>query len=271
MTDSFQTPSAGFNRQKLILRLAGFAIVVAVAFLKPRIDSWLNNNSVAEASTTVNTDASQGDLFDQQLDSSPSGLSLDDLAASSQTTQQKTQTQPSHSRTSQAGSPSTKAGKLDSKLNPDRNRPNTKQPEKTSPPTKAKLGTLKLVKGTRDEFLSTAGLFYGPGSADGHRLKHVLKHAKDNKTKPVHGIFSGDREQILEWIDVAYQLAQKGGRGVRKKNQNDRTVYIVDLGKPIGKMGGQVGARKNFPSCRYLQLVLEDGNHVVTAYPTNRF
>jgi hypothetical protein len=111
---------------------------------------------------------------------------------------------------------------------------------------------------------------YLPGSREGHRLKHVLKHAKDDPSKPVHGVFSGDRDQILAWIDIAYEKGRKGGKGVNRSEENDRVVYVVDMGKKIGYVGGQVGKRKNRPPCRYLQLVLEDGNEVITAYPSDR-
>lgn len=119
----------------------------------------------------------------------------------------------------------------------------------------------------REVFESTAGLLYGRGSVDRHRLKHVLKHAEDNLSKPVHGVFSGDRDQILEWIDKAYIKGKKGGKGVRVNDDGDRMTYSVDMGEKVGFVGGQVGKRKGHPACRYLKLVLEDGNEVVTAYP----
>jgi len=142
--------------------------------------------------------------------------------------------------------------------------------KKKSPPVKEPdpPGKLTLVRGTRDEFRSTAGLMYVRGSVDGHRLKHVLKHAKDNLDKPVHGVYSGDRDQILAWIDEAYMKGQKRGKGVRVESQGDRIVYTVDLGEKIGYVGGQVGERKGNPPCRYLRLVVQEDNEVVTAYPS---
>ncbi len=95
-----------------------------------------------------------------------------------------------------------------------------------------------------------------------------MKHAEDNLSKPVHGVFSGDRDQIFEWIDMAYIKAQKGGKGVKADGDGDRIAYTVDMGKKIGYVGGQVGKRKGKPACRYLKLVVEDGNEVVTAYPS---
>lgn len=134
----------------------------------------------------------------------------------------------------------------------------------------APLGKLTLIKGTRDEFRSTAGLMYLPGSADGHRLKHVLKHAKDNPSKPVHGVFEGDRDQILAWIDRTYLMGKKGGRDVRTEKQRDRVVYTANLKERVGYVGGQKGKRNGNKECRYLRLVLENGTEVITAYPSDR-
>lgn len=141
----------------------------------------------------------------------------------------------------------------------------TTAPKKSEP----RLGALTLVNRQREIFKSTAGLVYMQGSADRHRLKHVLKHAKDDLSKPVHGVYaSEDREVVLEWIDRAYIQGQKGGRGVRVQEEGDRTVYTVDMGKKIGYVGGQVGERKGHPACKYLRLVVQDGNEVITAFPS---
>jgi hypothetical protein len=104
-----------------------------------------------------------------------------------------------------------------------------------------------------------------------HRIDHVLRHGKDDPSRPVHGVFTGDRDLILAVIDEAWQLAQKGKPPkVVVEDEGDRTVYVIDLGRKIGFMGGQAGKRRNFPACRHVQLVVEgdDGNEVVTAYPT---
>lgn len=132
------------------------------------------------------------------------------------------------------------------------------------------LGTLVLIRGTRDEFRSTAGLMYVPGSADGHRLKHVLKHASDNPSKPVHGVFDGDRPQILAWIDRTYLMGKKGGKDVRVEEERGRTVYTAFLKERVGYVGGQKGKRNGNKECRYLRLVVQNGNEVVTAYPSDR-
>ena len=180
-----------------------------------------------------------------------------------QTTEKKTRPLPKMA-TPPPGT-SKKATANNDRTNPNRSSSQSKSAsrEDDEPP-----GKLTLVRGTRDEFRSTAGLMYVRGSADGHRLKHVLKHAKDNLDKPVHGVFAGERDDILAWIDRAYVKGKKGGKGTRAEDQGGRTVYTVDLGEKIGFVGGQVGKRKGHPPCRYLRLVLQNRNEVVTAYPS---
>ena len=98
-----------------------------------------------------------------------------------------------------------------------------------------------------------------------------MQHAKDDTTKPIHGVFEGNRDQILAVIDEAFLKTKKGGRDVRSEKQNNRLVYTVNLGRKIGYMGGSEGKRTNNPACRYVRIVLEDGNVVITAYPSKSF
>jgi hypothetical protein len=116
-------------------------------------------------------------------------------------------------------------------------------------------------------FESPAGLVYESGGPDGHRIDHILRHADDDLTKPVHGVFHGNRQTILALIDEAYLLTRKRGPpGVRQERQRDRTVYTVDLQREIGYLGGQAGRRRKHPSLRHVRLVFEDRD-VITAYP----
>jgi hypothetical protein len=127
-----------------------------------------------------------------------------------------------------------------------------------------KLGVLTDVG--RGRLRSTAGLVYEQLSSE-HRIDHVLRHAEDDPSRPVHGVFDGDRDVILAVIDEAWLAAQKGRPPkVVTEDNGDRTAYTVDLGRKIGFMGGQAGKRRGFPACRHLQLVVE-GDEVVTAYP----
>lgn len=131
------------------------------------------------------------------------------------------------------------------------------------------LGQLTEIR--RRVYESTAGLIYLPGSADGHRLDHVMQHAEDDTSKRIHGVFEGDRDAILATIDEAFEKSRKGGRDIRTEDQNGRTVLTVRMSRKIGHMGGEEGQRQRNPECRYLRMVLENGNEVVSAYPTKSF
>lgn len=143
------------------------------------------------------------------------------------------------------------------------------QKESGSTASAQKLGQLREVGD--DVFESSAGLRYLPGSADGHRLRHVMKHAADEPKKKIHGVFEGDRNTILAIIDEAWNLAKKSSPDVRRQSQNDRTVITVNLKRRVGYVGGSDGAARNHPECRFLRLVLEEQNAVVSAYPTQSF
>lgn len=148
--------------------------------------------------------------------------------------------------------------------------------EKNIPPPAAKdaasTSTLGKLKEIDDNvFESSAGLVYLPGSADGHRLRHVMEHAKDNASKEIHGVYDGERDAILAVIDEAFTKAKQGGTDVRSEKQNGRRIYTVNLKRRIGQMGGQQGERQGNPECRYLRMVIENDVEVVTAYPTKSF
>lgn len=118
-----------------------------------------------------------------------------------------------------------------------------------------------------DRFLSPAGLIYGPGSQEGHRLKHLQRHLADIPDRPgSHGVFDGQLDDALRWIDTAYERGQRGGSGVNVDREEGRTVYTVNLGQRIGYIGGAEGKRRGNPPARRLRLVLE-GNRLITAFP----
>jgi hypothetical protein len=114
---------------------------------------------------------------------------------------------------------------------------------------------------------STAGLLYTPGSQEGHRLKHVLRHAADQPTRPgLHGVFDGDADAALAVIDEAYLLVKTRSPQVQSRQQGVRTVHEVDLGRRIGFVGGQEGRRRGNPPATQVRLVLEE-DRVITAFP----
>jgi len=123
-----------------------------------------------------------------------------------------------------------------------------------------------LQEFSKDQYLSPAGLIYGPGSAEGHRLDHLRRHITDQPTRPgKHGVFDGNMQGALQTIDDAYKRAMKGQRTTTTIDRN-RTIYTVDLGKRIGFVGGQDGDRRRNPMARRVQIVLE-GKRIITAYP----
>jgi len=118
----------------------------------------------------------------------------------------------------------------------------------------------------RDRYVSPAGLLYTPGSAEGHRLKHLQRHVSDAPDRPgPHGVFDGGMQGALRTIDQAYERAERA-QGTTKQEDQGRTIYTVDLGKRIGFVGGREGRRRRNPMARRVRLVLE-GNRVITAYP----
>ncbi len=119
----------------------------------------------------------------------------------------------------------------------------------------------------REVYVSPVGLRYTRGSEEGHRLKHIEKHLKDIPDRPgKHGVFVGDMAQVLRWIDDAFTRGKQGAKGVRKREEDGRTVYEVPYTKPIGYIGGRDGKRDNNPDAKRLRLVV-DGEQVITAFP----
>jgi hypothetical protein len=131
--------------------------------------------------------------------------------------------------------------------------------------TNLRYGVLKDLGG--ENYLSPAGLRYTRGSAEGHRLKHIERHLEDQPSRPSpHGVFYGDMSQVLRWIDDAFERAEKGAKGTKKKKDRGRVVMEASFGKPIGYVGGAVGKRKGNPEAKSLRLVV-DGDRVITAFP----
>lgn len=128
-----------------------------------------------------------------------------------------------------------------------------------------KYGLLREVQ--PDRFLSPAGLMYGPGSQEGHRLRHLERHLQDAPTRAgPHGVFDGEFPEVLAIIDEGYQRAKAAKSGVTTEKQAQRTIHTINLGRRIGYVGGREGNRRDRPQARRLRIVLE-GNRVITAFP----
>jgi hypothetical protein len=153
------------------------------------------------------------------------------------------------------------------RITPQQRRPPAPGPD-LNPKVAAPPAAFQLKEVRPGVFESPAGLVYRSGGREGHRIDHVLEHAKDDPSKPVHGVYRGDRDSILAMIDEAYRLTEsRGPPTVQKEEEGSRTVYTVDMGRSVGFAGGQSGQRKGRPSLRHIRLVLE-GDSVITAFPT---
>lgn len=194
---------------------------------------------------------------------------------------QSSDSNPAPSSGTTQGKSSKKSGKNDSVSRMERDPPSKRtaggsaneaaQKKDGSTGQNPEWGKLKEIR--NNVFESTAGLVYRSGSADGHRLKHVMQHAKDNTSKPVHGVFvgEGDREIVLAMIDEAFDKTKKNSnKDVRKEEEGERVVFTVNMKRPVGFMGGQEGERRGNPECRFIRIVLENDNEVISAFPTNR-
>jgi len=124
-----------------------------------------------------------------------------------------------------------------------------------------------LSEVSRNRYKSPAGLVYGPGSEEGHRLKHIARHLEDQPHRPgSHGVFDGGMKAFLVNIDDAYQRAKKGAKGTTKKEDDGSMVYEVTFEKAIGFIGGEAGRRKKNPATKKIRLVVR-GENVITAFP----
>lgn len=263
------------TRRKMWTKVIVFLALVAVVWLQPKVQKWLNERG---SDGTVSVPAERRDS--RPSSSSPASgdrprVIIKDVDVPSVAEVERPEpTPPVANRKASLPGESSAASATNAKEKRPAPREKTgssknKSAADTRADSKQVPGQLREIR--KNVFESAAGLRYVPGSADDHRLKHVMQHARDDSTKPVHGVFDGERDQILAVIDEAYLKAKKGGRDVRRENQNDRLVYTVNLGRRIGYTGGSEGERKGNPACRCVRIVLEDENIVISAYPTTSF
>ena len=290
------TPSD--TRRKFWVQLLVFAALALLFYLKPRIESWVQAqqrgstsaestavDSTSDADETTEREDSTAEVAEENSsvtgaeaeansDSKSLPKSSDALIVASAEDPKPATTESKPAAPKKKSSGSSPIKKME--RTPEKKRPELSSPEKNNPPPageeKEKSSDLGKLKEIEDNvFESTAGLLYVPGGAEGHRLKHVMQHAKDNPSKPVHGVFDGDRDEILAVIDEAFMKAKKGGSDVRSEKQNGRRVYTVNLRRKIGQVGGSEGERQGHPDCRFVRIVLENENEVISAYPSKSF
>lgn len=140
---------------------------------------------------------------------------------------------------------------------------------KSKPATDTDASELEAIvaSDTRRAYTSPAGLRYTGGSLQGHRIRHVMAHAKDKPDRQgQHGVFdSDDVTEIVALVDEAYLQAQ-AGRDTRVQREEERTVYDVNLRRRVGYIGGTSGKRRKNPPAKHLRLVVE-GDRLITAFP----
>ncbi|XUL85320.1 DUF6531 domain-containing protein [Streptomyces galilaeus] len=103
-------------------------------------------------------------------------------------------------------------------------------------------------------YRSPEGLDYGPGSAEGHRITHVMQHTRDNPVKPAHGVFDTGNQGVLETVDEAWN---RRAAAVSVNQQGARTTYIIPMARQVGYNPGE----------EYISITVEHGNEVITAFP----
>ena len=114
---------------------------------------------------------------------------------------------------------------------------------------------------------SPAGLIYGMGGGGEHRTDHVLRHAKDDTSRPLHGVFNAKGDEVFKLIDEAYGLVKSKSKQVKSENSRGNMAHVIDMKRKIGFKGGQNGKRANNPALYKIKLILADSNRVITAYP----
>jgi len=171
------------SRRKLYAQLAIVLVVIAFALLKPRIEPWLDQNFPAPADDgrpaleLGNTGAAGGRVppvvptLEHREEHEPTAVVVPDVAA----------------RNSQSLDVDAVEGASPEVSVPDRRTGASGSRESGDEPPP---GQLKLIG--RNVFRSTAGLVYRPGSREGHRLKHILKHATVNMQERI-GYTGGQR------------------------------------------------------------------------------
>lgn len=134
----------------------------------------------------------------------------------------------------------------------------------------AKSNPYLTPTGKKSRLQSPAGLVYGVGGGGEHRVDHVMRHANDMPSRPVHSVFEGSEDEILRMLDEAFELVKSNSNRVRNKpdrERNYRVAHVVDMQRKIGYLGGKRGKRENYPPRSKLTLVIDNEKFVITAYP----
>lgn len=131
-----------------------------------------------------------------------------------------------------------------------------------------KLNTVTLKETSKGVFTSPAGLVYKGRDPKGlSRVDHVRRHMRDMPTRAgSHGVFEGPEGVAWAVIDEAWKIAQK--KKIKPNVQRDRATITVSMGRVIGYLGGQNGAKRDYPELSKVFIVYEHKTkNVITAFP----
>ena len=250
-----QRQDAAINALRMIPTKWAVIIVVAIiayVLLQPQLNKWFGL-SLPSVASLVGDEKQTSQKKQEKLDSN-----------------EKTSTTKADSKASKAATEE-KPDKDDSVNKVPTSQPRASQPRASQPTVGADRDSEKvhgfLTEIGRNRFESPAGLVYGSGSEEGHRLKHIERHLEDQPKRPgSHGVFEGDMHAFLVAIDDAYSRAKSGVKGTKKIQDEGSTIYEASFKKPIGFLGGLEGGRKHNPPLKQLRVVVR-GNSLITAFP----
>lgn len=154
--------------------------------------------------------------------------------------------------------------------------PQANRPAETKPANGSKSnGQQQKEPTSRDEYLkrirgndwqSPSGLIFTMGPGGEHRVDHVMRHGRDDQSRPAHGVFEGDEVTILKLLDEVHELIKSKSKYVKSEESRGNTAYTVSTGRKIGYEGGEKGKRSGNRPLKSVRLIL-DGKRVITAYP----
>ena len=277
-----QRQEAAMSALRMIPTKWGIAIVallIGYVLLQPKLNEWFGlslpslSNAVDDRkatppkSTSPSKSENESDRDEQgeKGDKSTKSKTTEKASSSAKVSEGQLSSSAKTPPLAQPTKPSRDQAEPDAKPEP-KPKTSSKAAAKTGVETNDKKFGL-LVDMGRDRFKSPEGLIYGPGSEEGHRLKHIERHLEDQPNRPgSHGVFDGEMKAFLEAIDDAYARAKKGAKGTKKTNDDGAIVYEASFEKPIGFLGGQEGKRKRNPALKKLRIVVR-GESVITAFP----
>ncbi len=248
--------------------LCGLALLILYAFFQPRFNDWFGWRLPSLAGPQIESPAPERqkkETSDQESSLPPESIQVDATRTREPTPTTATEL-PQANRppldngsavASKQGPPPADEPIAGEKLQ--------KQDESQSKEQTTNDSFLKSIG--RERYQSPAGLIYGPGSEEGHRLKHIERHLKDIPDRPgSHGVFSGTREEFLQAIDDTFKRASDGAKNAKRYEDEGAMVFEATFDKPLGFLGGQSGKRQKNPKLRKLRVVVR-GTNVITAFP----